>query len=110
MADSRSLLSLIAQRDARGLEDAATDALRFIMSRSTSARQELSELLADERGPLPIAKVHTWAGVAHGAVPDLACRDDDDSLSENVLIPAMTGRSLDLNRDAGLGVGARNVP
>ena len=81
MADPRSLLSLIAQRDARGLEDAATDALRFILSRSTSARLALSELLADGRGPLPIAKVQTWAGVAHGAVPDLACRDDDDNLA-----------------------------
>ncbi len=80
MADSRSLLSLIAQRDARGLEDAATDALRFIVSRSTSARQALSDFLADERGALPIAKVQTWAGVAHGAVPDLACHDDDHNL------------------------------
>ncbi len=80
MADSESLLSLIARRDARGLEDAATDALRFIVSRSTSARQALSEFLADERGALPIAKVQTWAGVAHGAVPDLACHDDDNNL------------------------------
>lgn len=80
MADSRSLLSLIAQNDARGLEDAATDALRFILSRSDSARRALSELLADDGEPLPIAKVETWAEVAHGAVPDLACRDNDGNV------------------------------
>ena len=80
MADSRSLLSLIAQNDARGLEDAATDALRFILSRSDSARRALSELLADDGGPLPIAKVQTWAEVSHGAVPDMACHDSDDNL------------------------------
>lgn len=80
MANSRSLLSLIAQNDARGLEDAATDALRFVLSRSDSARLALSEFLADSRGPLPIAKVQTWAGTAHGAVPDLACYDGNDNL------------------------------
>ncbi|MCY4110846.1 MAG: hypothetical protein OXF96_02760 [Chloroflexi bacterium] len=80
MANSRSLLSLIAQNDARGLEDAATDALRFVLSRSDSARLALSEFLADSRGPLPIEKVQTWAGTTHGAVPDLACYDGNDNL------------------------------
>ena len=80
MANSSSLLSLIAQNDARGLEDAATDALRFVLSRSASARLALSEFLADSHGPLPIAKVQTWAETAHGAVPDLACYDCDDNL------------------------------
>ena len=71
---------MIAQNDARGLEDAATDALRFILSRSASARQALSEFLADDGRPLPITKVETWAEVAHGAVPDLVCRDDADTV------------------------------
>ena len=80
MANIRSLLSLIAQNDARGLEDAATDALRFILSRSASARQALSEILATDCGQVTIAKVQTWAGVAHGAVPDLACHDSSGNL------------------------------
>ena len=80
MANIRSLLSLIAQNDARGLEDSATDALRFILSRWASAREALSEYLADDRGPFPIAKVQTWAEVSHGAVPDLACHDSDNNL------------------------------
>ena len=71
---------MIAQRDTRGLEDAATDTLRFILSRSASARRALSEFLSDDCGQLPIAKIQTWEGVAHGAVPDLACHDKDDNL------------------------------
>ena len=71
---------MIAQRDVWGLEDAATDALRFILSRSASAKRALSEYLADACGPLPIAKVQTWSGVAYGAVPDLACHYQDDNL------------------------------
>lgn len=42
MADNDSLLGFIAQRHAIGLEDVATDALCFILSRSPSARQALS--------------------------------------------------------------------
>ena len=80
MADSRSLLSFIAQWHTSDLEDVATDGLAFVLSRSDSARGALSELLADDGGPLPIAKVLPWAGGAHGAVPDLACRDENDNL------------------------------
>ena len=80
MADSNRLLSFIAQRYTSDLEDVATDALSFILSRSTSARRALSEFLADDCGPLPISKVLPWGEVAHGAVPDLACRDGDDNL------------------------------
>ena len=80
MADNNSLLGFIAQRHAIGLEDVATDALFFILSRSTSARDALSDFLGDDRGPVPIAKAQPWAADAHGAVPDLACRDEDDNL------------------------------
>ena len=80
MADKDTLLSFIAQRHAIGLEDVATDALRFILSRSTSARSALSDLLGDNRGPLPIAKAQTWLADAHGAIPDLACFDEADDL------------------------------
>ncbi len=80
MAESRSLLSFIAQRYTSDLEDVATDALAFVLSRTDSARGALSELLADGGGPLPIAKVQSWGELAHGAVPDLACWDGDDEL------------------------------
>ena len=80
MPQESSLLSFIAQRHTIGLEDVATDALFFILSRSTSAKQALSELLADEHGPMPIAKAQPWATDEHGAIPDLACLDEDGNL------------------------------
>lgn len=76
MADNSTLLSFIARRHTMGLEDVATDALCFILSRC-SAKRALSDFLGDERGPLPIAKAQTWLAEAHGAVPDLACLDED---------------------------------
>ena len=80
MTDNHTLLSFIAQRHSIGLEDVATDALFFILSHSAPARQALSDLLGYEGDPLPIAKARPWAADAHGAVPDLACLDDDDNL------------------------------
>ena len=80
MTDKDTLLSFIARHHAIGLEDVATDALRFILSRSTSARRALSEALGDDCGPLPIAKAETRTADAHGAIPDLACFDADDNL------------------------------
>ena len=80
MPEEPSLLSFIAQRHTIGLEDVATDALFFILSHSTSAREALSEFLGDEHGPLLIAKAQPWTTGAHGAIPDLACLDEDDNL------------------------------
>ncbi|MCY4109403.1 MAG: hypothetical protein OXG11_10285 [Chloroflexi bacterium] len=80
MADNDSLLGFIAQRHTIGLEDVATDALCFILSRSPSARQALSDFLKDDCGPLPIAKAQSWMPDAFGAIPDLACYDENDNL------------------------------
>ena len=84
MAYKDSLLGYVARRHTTGLEDAATDALCFILSRSDSAsdsaRRSLSELLGDDGGPLPIAKAQPRQTDARGAVPDLACLDGDDNL------------------------------
>lgn len=79
MPQESTLLSFIAQRHTIGLEDVATDALSFILSRSATARQALSDFLKDDHGPLPIAKVQTWMTDALGAIPDLACLDDNDN-------------------------------
>ena len=78
--EENSLLGFIAQRHTIGREDVATDALYFILSRSESAMRALSELLADTRGPLPIARARPWTTDALGAVPDLACFGEDDQL------------------------------
>ena len=80
MSHESTLLSFIAQRHTMGLEDVATDALFFILSRSTSAREALSDFLQDEHGPTPIAQAQPWATDEHGAIPDLACLDGDGNL------------------------------
>ena len=77
MPNSDTLLSFIAQRHTFGLEDVATDALSFILSRSAPARKALSEFLGDEHCPLPIAKAQTWLADEYGATPDLALLDKD---------------------------------
>ena len=80
MSHEATLLSFVAQRHTQGLEDVATDALSFILSRSPSAREALSEFLGDEHGPMPIAKAQPWAADEHGAIPDLACLDNGCNL------------------------------
>ena len=80
MTDNDSLLNYVAQRNTTGLEDAATNALSFILSRSASAMETLSDFLGGDRGPLPIATANPWGVDAHGAVPDLACFDGDGTV------------------------------
>ena len=75
MADAQSLLSLIARGYAAGREDAATEALRFILSRSDSARAALSEILGYSGDSHPIASFSTQLTTA-GARPDMVCLDD----------------------------------
>ena len=77
MAEAKSLLSLIARGYAAGREDAATEALCFILSRSDSARAALCEFLGYSGDSLPIASFRTQVFVA-GAYPDMACFDNDD--------------------------------
>ena len=80
MNDNDTLLSFIAQRHTSDLEDVATNALFFMLSRSESARSALSGFLGDEHEPLPIAGAKPWAAVAHGAEPDLACYNGDGTV------------------------------
>ena len=77
MPHKATLLSFIAQHHYTVLEDVATDALCFILSRRSSARKALSEFLGDEHGPLPIAKVQRQVTDIYGARPDLTCLDED---------------------------------
>ena len=81
MTDRESLLGAVAKRQAHSLEDAATDALSFILSRRASARNALSEFLKDDAGqPLSVTNVKSQAAIENGAIPDLACRDEHDNV------------------------------
>ena len=75
MTDDQTLLSFIARRHTIGLEDVATDALYFILSRSKIALAALAKFLGDGHTSLPIANAQPWLANEHGAVPDLACID-----------------------------------
>ena len=75
MTDAQTLLGFIARQHTIGLEDVATDALCFILSRSKVAQATLAEFLGDGDAPLPIADVQSWLANEYGAVPDLACID-----------------------------------
>lgn len=75
MTDDQTLLGFIARRHTIGLEDVATDALYFILSRSRIALAALTNFLGDGHAPLPIVGVQPWLANEHGAVPDLACID-----------------------------------
>ena len=80
-----SLLSFIALRHTQGLEDVATDALSFILTRSKSARGALSEFLGDNVESLPIAKVNTQAFLEQSyAYPDMALFDSDGAVTAYV--------------------------
>lgn len=78
MAKAQSLLSLIARGYAAGREDAATEALCFILSRSDSAKDEFAKFVGGNGQPLPIARFRTQE-LVNGAYPDMACFDDDGS-------------------------------
>ena len=81
MTDKEGLLGAVAKRHADSLEDAARDALRFVLSQRASARDALSEFLNDDAGrPLAIANVISRASIESGAVADLACRDEHDNV------------------------------
>ena len=75
MAEAKSLLSLIARGYAAGREDAATEALCFILSHSDSARAALCEFLGYSGDSLPIASFRTQV-LVDGAYPDMACFDN----------------------------------
>ena len=75
MAEAKSLLSLIARGYAAGREDAATEALCFIVSRSDSARDALAGFLGLHGDSLPIASFSTQF-LVDGAYPDMVCHDE----------------------------------
>ena len=75
MTDDQTLLGFIARWHNIGLEDAATDALYFILSRSKIALETLADFLGDGQSPLQIEDAQPWWAIEFGAVPDLACID-----------------------------------
>ena len=80
MTDNQTLLGFIARWHNIGLEDAATNALYFILSRSKIALDTLANFLGDGQGPLPIASAQSQLVNKYGTVPDLSCIVTDDDV------------------------------
>ena len=81
MTDREGLLGAVAKRQANSLEDAATVALSFILSRRASARNALSEFLKGGAGqPFSFMNVRSQVAIENGAIPDLACLDEHDNV------------------------------
>ena len=82
ISENDSLLSFVVLKHTQGPEDAATDALCFILSHRSSAMNALAEFLGDVGDPLPIEKANTQEFLeASGAYPDMGLRDSDDNLT-----------------------------
>ena len=81
ISDGDSLLSFVVLKHTQGPEDAATDALCFMLSHRPSAMNALSEFLGDTGKPLPITKAttQTFLEVSY-SYPDMGLWDSDDNL------------------------------
>lgn len=76
--DRHTLLSFIARRYISAKENAATDALRFILNGSEAARAGFTELLREGASDLrPVVSANSRVTEANIGIPDLACSDVD---------------------------------
>ncbi|MDE2898360.1 MAG: endonuclease/exonuclease/phosphatase family protein [Chloroflexota bacterium] len=99
MADRDSLLGVVARRQADSLEDAAMDALSFILSRRASARSALSEFLRVGAGqPLSVTNVKSKTAIGGGAIAEMACSDEHGNLV--VFIESISWGTLTDNQPA----------
>ena len=76
MTNEHTLLSFIAKRYISAREDAATDALGFLLNRSEVARNGLTDILLEHVPDIQsIASVENQFADADGGIPDVVCFD-----------------------------------
>ena len=82
MTTEHTLLShVLTLHPVASREDAATDALAFIINRSKSARDAFSEILRERVDEIaPVARVQTQVQASAGGSPDMAGYDDSDRI------------------------------
>ncbi|MYB23115.1 MAG: hypothetical protein F4066_06265 [Chloroflexi bacterium] len=77
MSESDSLLAYLLPSYTSLLEDAATDALAFILSKSEACRMALDELLQDDEASMaPSVRFATQVSFSDGSRPDMVGYDD----------------------------------
>ena len=85
MADSETLLAYLVPRLTAGVENAATDALAYILTKSAKSREALDDLVrSGVEGVESIAQVRTQSVGKGGTIPDLVGVDENGE--ERVLI------------------------
>ena len=73
MADNDTLLAYLVPKLTRGVEDAATEALAYILNKSTASRKALADLVGIDAAD--IGRVETQVTASDGSRPDLVCFD-----------------------------------
>lgn len=80
MSDDHSLLAHLVPKLTSQVEDAATDALAFVLNRSELCRKALAEMVSDSEHPsVPLERVSTQVAVEDGGRLDLVAYDSDES-------------------------------
>ena len=79
MSDDATLMAHLIPRITNQVEDAATDALGYILNRSPESREALTDLLREGGFAMPpIARVATQVAYEDGSRPDMAGYDEND--------------------------------
>ena len=79
MADNNTLMAYLVPRLTSGVEDAATEAMAYILNKSDGAMTALNDLLSQDGFAVePIARVRTQVTYGDGCIPDMAGYDEDD--------------------------------
>ncbi len=78
MAEDDNLMAYLVPRLTSGVEDAATEALAYILNKSDGAMNALNDLLrVDGFAIEPITRVRTQVTYGDGCIPDMAGYDED---------------------------------
>lgn len=81
MDENHSLLAHLVPKLTNGVEDAATDALAFILNGSEACRDALVTFVSDDKHRLaPLQLASTQVGVPDGGRLDLVGYDADDEM------------------------------
>ena len=73
MADNDTLLAYLIPKLTSKVEDSATEALAYILKKSTASRKALADLVGID--PAQIGRVETQVTASDGSRPDLVCFD-----------------------------------
>ena len=78
MADNETLMAYLVPRLTRQVENAATDALAYILNKSAPARDALNDLLRESDFDIaPVVRVETQVTYEDGSIPDMVGYDNN---------------------------------